>query len=93
MFAVIHDRSPWVEISASPGSSTISRTGMVVPLTLACIARSPRLAPGSRAYDRAQSLPLRRVGCRLLPAEPRSTSARVPEGPGRYPCPVWSAVA
>ncbi len=37
MFDVIHDSSPWVEMSCSPGCTVTSSTGMVVPLISACM--------------------------------------------------------
>ncbi len=43
--ADIHESSPWVDTIDSPDSRTISNSGMVVPLTSACMLVS--LGPGA----------------------------------------------
>ena len=48
--ADIHESSPWVDTIDSPASRIISRSGMVVPLTSACMGSPSRLGawePGS----------------------------------------------
>src|SRR5579885_627473 len=57
--SVIHDSSPWVEMTSSPASRVTSRTGRVVPFTSACMAPSssqPR--PRHRAQPMAASTPM-----------------------------------
>ena len=54
----IQDSSPWVEITDSPGSSSISSSGMVVPLTSACMSiSSSRRAGGAGVVRSSQSAP------------------------------------
>ena len=56
--ADIHESSPWVETIDSPASRIISRSGMVVPLTSACMGSPSRLRSlGAKLVSRRSILP------------------------------------
>ncbi len=75
---VIHESSPWVETMLSPASSITSSSGMVFPLTSACMAPpGPRTADGgSIATPPSWSRSVR---------EARDGGAREDAGPRPFP--------